>query len=704
VLTLLAPVFLLLALVMLGDWRQASAAKVPAGDGTINLAFIGNLVQVDAENAPILSPPPLPFQHLFLNIIGIRLNPSTDASVAEGDKNWVTIAAPVLPGIGNKTGTPQISIDITQIGQLAQFFTNANIKAKQYNQIELLLNSVNPGTIVPLCNALPSPGEGCTAYPIGFPAGSGGSSIRTTFDFDLAKKAVLPLVISITVDVPAEPSVTGSQVTVQVPTITAVPNSDDTQPLNPYLALITGKVTGGNGATTVINAEPTGTSDLVSPINPFNILSGGNFAFYIPALPAGTAYDFYATANDRDFALQHDITVLPDTNNSLATFPLKTHSRSAVKGSLVDACNGGIPAALQNATLEILEQVPSPSSTPTPAAVHAILPDAATPTPSPTPNCDLNPCVAVATAVTDLGGSFPTPVPGNGNGTAAFLQIPQGFDYVLVVNAPGFDRTVVPIIHKNGILECTGTHDTTDKSICDLALSHGYLDGSVVLSTAAANPVTAQVVAEDSNSTNLENTITLTIPAGQTTASFSGNSAMFIPDQLDSRFGTSLTTLDLYALIVSDFNGASQANTGYSIPVEAALPVPSACATETAGPLANVTCVGHGSIDGSLADVTAGTTAVLEKPDPNDLSDLVQLISGPAGPYGADDTSGYALCAPAGDYVLQRFDNGTPGTQTPVALASPSQPTANATPCPAICDAGQGTSCLVCTNTAGPSL
>jgi hypothetical protein len=96
---------------------------------------------------------------------------------------------------------------------------------------------------------------------------------------------------------------------------------------------------------------------------------------------------------------------------------------------------------------------------------------------------------------------------------------------------------------------------------------------------------------------------------------------------------------------------------------------------------------------------------VLEKPDPNNSSDFVQLISGDAGPYGADNSSGYALCAPADDYLLQRFDDGVAGASAPVALAAPTlSPAAGATPCPGICNAGQGSACLVCTNTAGPSL
>ena len=156
---------------MLSNLRYAVAAKVPSGDGTIHLGFIGTIVQVDAGGTPIANPPQLPYQHLYLNVLGIRLN--TNANAAAGDKNWVTIPAPILKGIGNKGGTSQVTIDLTQNNQLATFFANFDIKANTKNQsysvVELLLNSANPGSIVPLCSALPSPGEGCTGYPIALP-------------------------------------------------------------------------------------------------------------------------------------------------------------------------------------------------------------------------------------------------------------------------------------------------------------------------------------------------------------------------------------------------------------------------------------------------------------------------------------------------------------------------------------------------------
>jgi hypothetical protein len=119
--------------------------------------------------------------------------------------------------------------------------------------------------------------------------------------------------------------------------------------------------------------------------------------------------------------------------------------------------------------------------------------------------------------------------------------------------------------------------------------------------------------------------------------------------------------------------------------------------------LNDVTCVGQGSIEGSISNATANTTVALEEPDPTDPSDLVQVVTGGTGPYGDNGGSGYALCAPAGDYTLQRFDDDIGGSPAAVALSSPVI-TAGPTPCPAICNAGQGASCLVCTNTAGPSL
>jgi hypothetical protein len=709
--TLLAPVFLILTLALLSDMRPASAAKVPSGDGTIQLAFISTL---ETNGNAIISP--IPFQHLYLNVVGLRLN--TNAGAAVGAKGWVTIPAPTLPGIGNKAGTPQLTIDLTQTTQLASFFNNFNIKANTGNQaygvIELLLNSTSPGSIVPLCSGVPSPGEGCSAYPITFASGSN-ASIFTNPEpaLTLAKQAILPLVINITVNVPTPLTVTGGAVVIDQPSIAVIPNSLATYvppspspkatptlvPINPYLGMVAGQVKNTNGSTGVINAEPAGTSDLISSVNPFNVKGNGSFIFYLPAVQGGTAYDLYVRASDRDFGVASDLVVVPDAVPSPASFTLATHGSSQVKGSLVDACTGDFPPALQNTTITILEAVVSPTPTP---GKHS-----PTPSPTNTPDCGAIPatdCVVVATAVTDPGSNFPTPVPGTGNGLAAFQQMPQGHDYVLIVDAPGFDRTVIPLVPKNGFLTCVGTHNTKDKSVCDLALSHGYLNGTLALGAVTPSNLTAQVVAEDRGTSSLENTLNVEVPAGQSSGSFPPP-GMFIPDQIDPRYiDGSLTGIDLYALVDDDFNGASQPNTGHSIAVEAGLPIPAACATSvTDASLTGVTCTGHGSIEGSLTAAGGGTTVALEVPDPTDTPDLVQVVTGGAGPYGDGGGSGYALCAPAGDYTLQRFDDGVAGAATPVAIASPVV-TAGPTPCPAICDGGQGTSCLVCTGTAGPTL
>ena len=83
-------------------------------------------------------------------------------------------------------------------------------------------------------------------------------------------------------------------------------------------------------------------------------------------------------------------------------------------------------------------------------------------------------------------------------------------------------------------------------------------------------------------------------------------------------------------------------------------------------------------------------TVALEEPDPNNSADLVQLVTGAAGPYGANGGSGYALCAPAGDYTLQRFDDGVPAASTPVALAAPDHNGRARRPAPASAMAARG--------------
>ena len=234
----------------------------------------------------------------------------------------------------------------------------------------------------------------------------------------------MPLVINITLDVPTPLTVTGGAVAVDQPTIAVIPNSLATYvppspspkatptlvPINPYLGMVAGQVKSTNGTRGVINAEPTGTVRSDQPDQSVqHRQSTAPTSSTFPRCPAAPPTISMLHANDRDFGLVSNLLVVPNAVPSPTNFTLNRRiAGRQVKGSLIDACTGDIPPALQNATLKILEAVVSPTATP---GKHS-----PTPTPTNTPDCGAIPatdCVVVASGVTDPGGSFPTPVPGD---------------------------------------------------------------------------------------------------------------------------------------------------------------------------------------------------------------------------------------------------------------------------------------------------
>jgi hypothetical protein len=125
----------------------------------------------------------------------------------------------------------------------------------------------------------------------------------------------------------------------------------------------------------------------------------------------------------------------------------------------------------------------------------------------------------------------------------------------------------------------------------------------------------------------------------------------------------------------------------------------------TTDPNQVISCVGHGSIIGNVANADLGASVVLEKLDPegptNDnevqiTSSLVQNQS----PTDSDATNRYSFCAPADTYQVQKFQIPSPVPTvvpsasptavpegTPVAVTIPPPPDAGGpspTPTPAI--------------------
>ncbi|HTT78027.1 MAG TPA: hypothetical protein VMF50_18835 [Candidatus Binataceae bacterium] len=737
--TLLTPVILILSLILLANLNHARAAKVAASRGTVVIGFTGSVVQVDANDDPIPNPPPLPFQHVYLNVISVRLNPSTSGIVSDSEGGWATI--PVPAGFGNSTttglvetglnfggelgytanvvslaeGRSEIQIDAAQLPQTPILFNAWPIFSNNYNQVELVLDSStfkvsgsnpttggptqissNAGNVVPLCGAagtLPS-GEGCIVYPVTIYNPSETIGVANA-PVEVGRQGLVPVMINIQVDVESPSLANGGPIIIQ-PHISLVQNSgvsQSGQPLNQDLGLITGTVSNyAAGNKTVVTAEQAGTNNVVEQ---YNVQStgptAGNYTLYLPAPAGGASYDLYVSGPGRQYAVKSGVTVTPGsqiigspTNGFDFTTP--TVNSTTLGGTIKDECATSVP--VEAATLQLL--VPDPSI-------------------SPAPDCTASPptgCVVVATSATDEGGTYP--LPGSGNVPAPFQNVPTDQNYTMLINAAGFDP-VVAAVQPSGNNKFTCTSPDSEGSSCNFQLSHGYLGGTVTLASAATSPMSAMVMAEDTGTNNIQNFAQVVIPTGQS----SGNFSMPVPDGVGN--------FDLFAQVQDDFEGqpqlqsmhTPQQNTGHSIAVEAAVGAPAACATVTADPLGPVECLGHGSLEGGLANVTNQTSVVLEQPDPNNNNDLVQTLSAVVGPFGSDSAGGYAICAPPeADYSLQRFDNGVAGEATAVGpmsgpvIVPTGAPSASftPTPCPGICDDGQGTSCLYCTETSGPSL
>lgn len=711
---LLAPVLLIMGLALLGGPDLASAKAPPKGKATVAVAFISSF-----DNSPTAAN----FQRIGLNVISVRLNPSSDPNVSEFDGKWVTVNVP--PGVGRNTGVSEVStgnnfggslsnsnssvllgqgkseiqIDLTAIQNIAEIFNAQSVNAKTYKQVELLLDSGIPGNVVPLCAGATS-GEGCISYqakfPVITPTPTTPMSIRTSFPgsgLDLSKNQniVTPVVIQIDPGLGAGPTAFNQTVTIN-PTITIPMNPS---PL-PGLATLQGTINTTNKSgfsghrTQAITAELAGTNNIVEKIllpKPCNGKTTCNFTMYLPALDGtvgGTNYDLFASAIGSTYAVRSNVNVAAGQTTNITGTPFNVASKPTISlsGKVTDACTA---VGVQAATLNLL------------------VPD---PTISPTPDCTLNPptgCVIAASGSSDEVGNFP--LPGNNNNKAPFSVVPgPETSYQMVTTAAGFDRTLVKITAKNSLFKCDPTVKT---GACDFTMSHGQLTGNVALGGGAVGPLTIAVVAEDSGTNNIENLALVNIPTGASTAPFTMN----VPDSANVGLNNvPVANLDLFAAAQDLFNGRPQTDTGHTIAVDSTVPAPPppagsplVCPTPVVAPdLGGMTCVGHGSVTGTVTGPESGDTMVLSLGG-------VDLQTVPIIPPQHLLAGNYAICAPADTaaYNLEHLNSaGTVVASTSVTMVPPvlvptpaPSPGVTPVPCPAICPnavPNQNTGCLIC--------
>jgi len=639
----------------------ATATPTPIGPTlkpTVQVGFVTTVAGV----------PPNNIQSIFLNIVAVRLNPLPKGGVgklpSETNSKWVTI--PVPPAISAHGGTQSGALQIDAIaGQSqAQMFNTTTVRVDTYQSVELLLDTNDPGSIVPTCSQV-SPAqlvEGCASYPI--QVQNPGQQLAFLSTVPVAKGKLTQLLINLDVTIVQQPTVAGGAYTIAIAPGPPVPPGS-------YLGQVTGTITGASGASKgkkipalAVTAELEGTNTVIASS------ASGSSGKYTLSLPAaadfGTSYDVYVSGGGAAFAAARLASPVMPGQSIDQPFTTKTgQTLGQITGRITDACT---KQPIVGATLQIL--VPQGTST---------------------TDCATTPadCVSVASTSTDNTGSFP--LPGTAATPAAFDAIPTNTDYTLQISAAGYDTLLTPT---RATSPPHGGHcpESTSSPACDFALTTSYLVGTVSLVAAppAGRSVTIQVFAEDHGTNTIENA--LPMPLNLKSPVTSANFTLNVPSSPSSR------TFDVFASAIDLYQGQTDPYPGHTIGVISDVAIPTACSTPS-GPQFSVPaleCIGHGSITGSVINPDSGTEIELSKDD-------VQLMSAAPGPLppAPNPGNGYTFCVPPDTYTLQRLEFGTP-VGTPATSIPTAVPSSTSSPCPSICQNPDKTCPGLCSNTVQP--
>jgi len=471
-----------------GGGGGATASPTPTM-GTIQIGFTDS--------------PSKGFQNILFNIIAVRLNKSDDPNVSEGDPNWVTITAP--PGLG---AVGELQVDIIPLQSTVKLFNAASVPAQTYKQVEVIIDQINPGSIVPSCGTAGAVSDGCVTYGMTF---GSGASLRTTAEFSVSEKGLTALIIDFNAGAPVPPPVPGGAYTV-TPIITAV---SSTAKLGTVEGVVTGDLKSNNGATIV--AELPGTNTVIATADVHSgstaCTGGGNcFTLQLPAAPGtGTAYDLYLTGGLVNFVAMSGVAVAQGGSIS-ESFDTATHTASAtVTGKIVDEISG---TPIQAATVNLL--IPSTN--------------------------DSNIPVVVASTATDATGNY------------TFTAVPSA-TYTLEVLASGFDTLPSTlIVPSSGSPTCNPS-----SSGCSFSLTSTTISGNVTIDAAppSGHNLQVHVMAEDFGTGKLENDVMVNIPSGLDHAPFT----IRVPKSV-SKFDLIASAADLYHGVPDPFTGHSIAVLG----------------------------------------------------------------------------------------------------------------------------------------------
>ncbi len=686
---LLAPILLIFALLFVSG-SPPRAATALSTKGTVEVGFTST---ISLPNSGQL------FQRILLNVIAVRLNPAPAATVAEDDPRWQVIPAPAGVGAfassgivstaistgGNfgpnggvvevGQGRGEIQIELNLLQNQAQILNSAKIPAEIYHHIELLLDPNTPGNFVTLCGQATPRGEGCIVYPAVLLSPSSQILVQGTVNFAVSRGAIVPLVLNIDPGIQGVPIASNDSVTIS-PTITVVPNqSIGGVPGNPEFGLVLGAVTNPAKGQTV-TAELTGTNQIIANVA---TQPDGSYVLNLPAVAGGTTYDLYTSAKGRATDVVSGVTLLPGqlATRSPVNFTPATVPSQPLGGEVRDACTG---AAIPAATLQML--IPDPSITPA-------------------PDCTASPptgCVVIGSAATDEVGHYP--LPGNGQVPAPFSITPSGQSYTLNVSASGYNSGQLAVSPVGGQLGCPTSG--FPNNACSIRLERGEIDATVALPATNPGPaLNVLIMAEQSGTNNVQSVGMATIPSG---SAQSAPVPIFVPDNSASL--DPIASFDFFATVQDLFgtstNAAPQKDTGHSIAVLAGVGGSGKCpATPTAVTLTGFSCVGHGSVAGTVAGPDANTVVVLANDGVQVMQQAVASSGTNAGQFG--------FCAPADPaaaYTLQRFETQPDGSLAPdgtaTAVTLPA-PVAIPTPCSGICGS-TSSGCSLCNGLTNANL
>ena len=710
---LITPSILICSLLIGGLNSRAHAQGVNPGR-----ARTGNksgLVQVGFVSA-ITDQNPANLQNIFLNVVGVRLNPlprkhSKNQNIPnDNNPKWVNIPIPSGAGVGVAGRPGDLQIDLLAGRTQLQLFNTAGARTQTYNTIELLLDTTNPGYVVPVCSLLGGgPLEGCMTSPLQLANPGNQISIIATSPVTVSKQGVTIVPLQVNFEIVTPPTIQGFPYvgTVSISQVAA----------SSFEAIISGTVKAvGSGRQAkrvrrlTLSAEPMGTNNVVATANVIN----SAYQISVPAPPpgsgAGASYDLFISGG----AVSYEAVRLTGptavfsggTPITVDFLPKKIGATlGSISGNIKDQCTN---SPLIGATLQLL--IPPDSNLNAKCAS----------TPSD--------CVSVATANTDDAGDFP--LPGTVFAPAPFDNVPVDDalpPYTMQISAPGYntviDGDVVASSRKTGG-KCSPTIAT---SACNYQLPTSYLSGTINL-TAAPAPgtyVLAQVFAENNQTNTLVGALTnpIIIRATNNSGQFKINVPANDPTA-PSSVAPPAASLDLFAQAIDQYAGGSDPYPGHTIITASNIAAPTVACTTVTPPNSTLfpsaetmDCVGHGSITGILDSPDIDTFVEISK-NYNNTGDVqlfsaapVSLLDPGSSPDNPPVGNGYSFCVPPDDYSLTRYEGATP-VKTPIPdpeptqtiTVMPPQPTSSPSPCPSTCD-DSITGCPgVCRNTAANPL